>query len=811
MTLLQDLRFGARLMLKRPGFTAVSVFTLALGIGLTTMMFSIVNGALLKGLPFDDADRIMAVTRTELVQGWENMSVPIHDLEAWREQERAFEELASYSTGTFNVSGPEGADRYDGGWVSPNLFDLLRVRPVLGRSFLEEEGAAGAPAAVILGWRVWQDRFGGDPGVLGRTLRINAEEAVIVGVMPEGFMFPVTQTLWLADRRHASAYVHGGPGVPQLQVVGRLAPGISLDQANVQMAAIAARLREAHPETNENIGAAVVPFVESFIPREPRRLLWTMLGGVFGVLLIACANVANLLLGQAALRAREVGIRTALGASRGRILAQFLTEPLILAAAGAVLGIGLAVLGIRVFEGAIAATEPPFWLDFGIDGTVLLFVLGITLLATLLSGVMPAIRASGANVNEVLKDDSRGSSSFRGSRLTRALVVGEVAVSVVLLAGAGLMIRSVVNLGSTEYGFLTEEVLTARLGLPEADVRYADAADRVRFFQGVEDELRGLPAVSHATVVSALPGLFASSPRIEIEGRTYERPSDRPAVRHGIITPSFFETFGTGVEEGRAFGTGDLEDALPVAIVNRSFVRKHFPDGSPLGARIRIGGDDGGQPWRTIVGVAPDLHMSGAQNEEPDGFYSPLAQDRSVRFMSLAVRGSGAAGGLPPGTVFRDAVSRVDADIPLYWIRTLDDFIAQENWFFRVFGGLFMLMGFVALFLAAIGLYGVMSFSVSRRTREIGVRMALGSEPGDVVLLVLRQGGRQLALGLVLGLAGALAVSGLLANFLFGVNPRDPLTFGAIVVVLGLTGLLASWVPARRATRVDPAVALRHD
>ncbi len=809
MTLLQDLRHGARLMLRRPGLAAVSILTLSVGIGLTAFMFSLVKGALLTGLPFEDADRVVAVTRVDLVQGWENMSVPLHDLEAWREQQQAFEAMGSYTTGTFNVSGPEGADRHDGGWVSANLFDLLKVQPVVGRNFREGEDAPGAPAVVILGWRIWQDRFGGDPGVLGRTLRINGEEAVIVGVMDEGFAFPVSQGLWLPERRHASQYAPGAPGVPQVSVVARLRPGVSLDQANVQIAGISARLREAHPETHENIGGAVVTISEQFIGSEARRLLWVMLGGVIGVLLIACANVANLLLSQAALRAKEVGVRTALGASRGRILAQFLTEPLVLGATGAALGLGLAHLGIGAFERAIASTEPPFWFDFGIDGQVLIFVMGVTLVATLLSGVMPAIRASNANVNEVLKDDSRGASSFRAGRLTRAIVIGEIALSVVLLAGAGLMIRSVVNLGNNSYGFATEEVLTARLGLPEADRRYEDPAERVRFFESVEARLSAEPGVRAAALTSALPGLWASQVRIEVEGRSYDRPSDRPLGRSAVITPGFFETFGTAVVEGRAFGTEDRADALPVAIVNRSFAERHFPDGNAIGSRIRAGGEEGGQPWRTIIGVAPDLHMAGVENAEPAGFYVPLAQDAGVRFMSMAARGTGAPGQLAPS--FRAAVAAVNADIPLYWVRTLDDFIAAENWFYGVFGTLFTIMGLVALLLAAIGLYGVMSFSVSRRTREMGVRMALGAEPGDVVLLVMKQGAGQLAIGLAVGLVGALAVSGLLAGFLFGVSPRDPVTFGAIVVVLGLTGLLASWVPARRATRVDPVEALRYE
>jgi putative ABC transport system permease protein len=809
MTILQDLRYGARLMLKRPGLAAVSILTLSVGIGLTAFMFSLVKGALLTGLPFDDADRVVALTRVDLVQGWENMGVPLHDLEAWREQQQAFEAIGTYTTGTFNVSGPEGADRFDGGWVSAGLFDLLRVQPVLGRNFREGEDAPGAEAVTIIGWRLWQDRFGGDPDVLGRTLRINGEEAVIVGVMDEGFAFPVSQGIWLPERRRASQYTPGAPGVPFVSVVARLLPGVSIDQANVQLSGIAARLREASPDTHENIGAAVVTISEQFIGREPRRLLWVMLGGVFGVLLIACANVANLLLSQAALRAKEVGIRSALGASRGRILTQFLTEPLVLAVTGAVLGLGLAHLGIGVFERAIASTEPPFWFDFGIDGRVLLFVLGVTLLATFLSGVMPAIRAANANVNEILKDDSRGASSFRGGRLTRAIVIGEIALSVVLLAGAGLMIRSVVNLGNAEYGFATESVLTARLGLPEADRRYAEVSDRIRFFESVEARLATEPGIRAAALTTALPGLWAAQSRIEVDGRSYDRPSDRPLARNAVITPGFFDAFETSVLEGRAFGSEDRDDSLPVAIVNRSFVDRHFPDGNAIGSRIRVGGDESGQPWRTIVGVAPDLNMSGAENAEPEGFYVPLAQDTGVRFMSIAARSTGPTTTLAP--VFRSSVAAVDADIPLYWVRTLDDFIAAENWFYGVFGALFTVMGIVALLLAAIGLYGVMSFSVSGRTREMGVRMALGAEPGDVVLLVLKQGARQLAIGLVLGLAGALAVSGLLANFLFGVNPRDPLTFGAILLVLACTGMLASWIPARRATRVDPAVALRYE
>jgi putative ABC transport system permease protein len=807
MSVLQDLRYGARLMVKRPGLAAIIVLTLALGIGLTTLMFSLVNTAMIKGLPFEEPDRLLSVVRHDLTQGWENMSVPLHEFEEWREQQQAFEALAAYTTGTFNVSGPDGAERYDGAWVTADLFDVLRARPVLGRTFREGEDRPGAEAVTVISHRVWQDRFGGDPAVLGQTLRINGEEATIIGVMGERFMFPVAQLMWLPERRAASLYQRGQP-TPQVTVVGRLLPTMSADGANAQIATLARRQAEAHPETNENIGASAQPLAESYIPKEPRRLLLVMLGAVFGVLLIACVNVANLLLSQAALRAREVGVGTARGATHLRITLQFLTEPLALAAVGAVLGIGIAWVGLRVFESAIAGTNPPYWLDFGLDRTVLLFVLGLTLFSTLVSAVLPAIRVSGANVSEVLKDESRGASSFRGGRLTRVLVVVELALSMVLLVGAGLMTRSVTGLASIDFGFDTHAIFTARLGLPEADQRYADDASRVRFFEAVEGRLAEVPEVVAVALASSLPGSWSNANRFATEGQSYDRPADYPLVRTAVVTPGFFETFDAPVLRGRGFSAGDREGSLPVTVVNQSFEEKFFPTGGAVGSRIRLGGADSEVPWVTIVGVVRDLHMAGVANEEPEGLYLPLAQS-SARFMSIAARTRGAPTAITPRV--RTAVAGVDSDIPIYWTRTLAEGIAMDTWFFRVFGALFMVMGFVALFLAAIGLYGVMSFAVSRRTREMGVRMALGAGSGDVLRLVMRQGVVQLIIGLGIGIVVAWGVATLLAGFLFGVEPRDPLTFLGTLALLVATGLTASWLPARRATRVSPLVALRYD
>ena len=416
MSLLKDLRYGARKLVHNPGFSAVSVVTLALGIGLTTTMFSIVYGALMRGLPFEHPERIVSVRRANPVRGFEEMSVTPHDFADYRAQARSFESLAAFSNGTVNVSGSEKPERFDGAYMTANAFDVLRARPLLGRTIRPGEDAVGAPAVVVLGYDLWQSRFRGDRGVIGRVIRVNAEQAEVVGVMPQGFKFPASEALWVPLRRPLEAKRGEGSDV---FVFGRLKPGVTTDRATTEMATIAKRLAAAYPESNKDITAYVEPYTKSFIGKEPTQLLMTMLFAVFLVLLIACANVANLLLSQAAMRSKEVGIRTAMGASRGRIILQFLTEPLALAGVGAVLGVGLAAVGVRLFNASIAGTDPPFWIDIKIDGPILLFVLAVTLFATFVSGVLPAIRASGANVNEVLKDESRGSSSFRGGRLSQ--------------------------------------------------------------------------------------------------------------------------------------------------------------------------------------------------------------------------------------------------------------------------------------------------------------------------------------------------------------------------------------------------------
>ena len=805
--LLRELRYAVRMLRKNPGTSLIAVLALGLGIGLATIMFSIVYGAVWKGLPFEGAEKLVHLERNNLAEDIESMEVPIHDLLDWREAQTSFEALAGFYSGTVNLAGTERPERYDGAFMSANAFELIRVQPVLGRNFQEGEDTPAADPVMLLGHHVWQDRFDGDPEVVGQVARVNGEQTTIIGVMPEGFRFPIAEDVWLPLRMDPLE-IERGEG-QTLEVYGRLKDGVNMDQASAEMQAIAARLADEYPDTNEGVGARLQPYVDEYIGAEPRAMLYTMLAAVFLVLLVACANVANLLLSRAATRSKELAIRSAVGASRLRVIMQLVGEGIVLASAGAVLGIGISMLGIGMFNRAIAPTDPPFWIDIGLNTVVLVFVIGVTVLAGVLSGILPAIQASGSAVNEVLKDESWGSSGFRVGKLSKSLVIGEIALSMGVLVAAGLMTKSVTNLNTIDYGFDTETTFTARMGLFEAD--YPDTTSRREFYREVLRRVEQRPGVEAAAIVTALPGAWSYGSQFGIEGETYDRDQDYPMARFATVSPDFLDVYGVKVLEGRTFGPEDTNDAMPVAIVNQSFAEKFYPEGSVIGKRVRQGDSETEEPWRTIVGVVPDMYMQGLSNTEegPWGVYFPLDQ-YDIRFAYVALRSAGedpmtlAAGA-------RDDVMAVDQDIPLYWVQTHQAAIDEQTWFFRIFGNLFMVFGFVALFLAAVGLYGVMSASVSNRTAEMGIRMAVGAQGRDVLRLVLKQGAVQVGIGMALGLALAALLSRGLALVLFQVEPWDPFVFALIAVVLAAVGMLASYIPALRATRVDPAVALRYE
>ena len=623
--------------------------------------------------------------------------------------------------------------------------------------------------------------------------------------MPEGFEFPIAEEVWVPLRMDPLE-LERGEG-QSLEVYGRLKDGVSEDGALAEFGAIARRLELAYPETNEGVGAVIKPFTEEYIGKEPTRLLLVMLGAVFLVLVIACINVANLLLARATARTREVAVRTALGATRARIISQLLAESFVLTVVGGAIGLGLGWFGVRAFNAAIAPTDPPFWINIKIDLTATAFVLGLVLIASLIAGIFPALQASGTNVSEVLKDESRGSSSLRMGRFSKGLIILEVALSCGLLAAAGLTTKSIVQLKNIDYKFALDDVFSARQGLFEAD--YPDDAARLRFYEDLQQRLAALPGVRSATIAASLPGgLQSGRSRFALEGESYDRDQDYPLTWRAVISTDYFQTFGVSVLQGRDFSLQDGSDALPVAIVNQSYVDKFFPGEDLIGRRLRLGTSNSEEPWLTVIGVVPDLHMAGPENEEPWGIYVPLAQ-QTPRFVFMAVRTAG-----PPMAItsqVRDAVTAIDRNLPIYWVRTVREGISQGVWFYYIFGTLFMIFGGVALFLATVGLYGVMSFTVSRRTKEVGVRMALGAQRGDVLKLILRQGLVLVTIGLILGLSLAFGLGRGLSIILFDVQAFDLTIMVTIMGVLGVTAMLATFLPARRATRVDPVVALQYE
>ena len=803
----QDLRVGVRALRKQPMSAAITSLTLGLGIGLCTTSFSLVYGVFGRGLDVPESDRLTLIYRTNPSRGFEWIEVPDHDFYDWRAQQTSFEALAHYSTGTVNLSGTEGPERYDGAFVSANIFDVLRVAPALGTTFRPGDDEAGAPLTVVLGHEAWVTRYKADPGVAGTAAIVNGEPATILGVMPAGFQFPQEQELWVA-RRDARAANPDRLFSPVFDVLGRLKDGVTMEQAELEMAVIAQRLAQAYPESNAGVTTRFRTFVEDQTGPELVAVFGAMQVATLFVLLIAIANVANLLLARATLRTKEAAVRTALGATRFRIVLPFFAETLVLAALGAVIGIGIAYVAVTLFDGATQGVGKPYWMTFAIDLPVLVFVVAATGLTALLAGAAPAFHILKTDVNATLKDESRGSSGILGGRLTRALVVVEVGLSCALLIGAGLMLKSIVNLRSFQYPFATENIFTARVGLFETE--YPDATARRTFYRSLADRLAALPGARSVALTTNLPPSSGNS-GIGIAGQTYSRDQDYPTARSAAITPEFFRTFETRLVAGREFTLSDDANSLPVTIVNQAFASRFFPGQDALGQRFaeRVGPDSLG-PWKTIVGIAPNLRMEGFDADNlPSGYYVPLAQ-RDPRFVSIAIQAAG-ADPLALTAGVREVVRGLNPNLPIYNVDSLRGVIRQATWFYQVFGTLFIVFGGAALFMATVGLYGVLSFSVSRRTKEMGIRMALGASARDVIRMVMLQGGRQLAVGLSLGLVVAYGLTRVIGILMFEITPQDPPVFTTVVVIITGVGLLASLVPARRATRTQPTVALRYE
>ncbi len=810
----------------------MAVVVLALGICGVTTTFSVVNGVMLRGFSFPNSARMVSVSFIDPTSKnffGQNGQVSPNDFEEVRPKQQSFELMAAYISGaTVNVTNDGVPRRYTGAYVTDAFLRILGVAPSLGRDLRPEDNVPGAEKVALIGYGLWQRDFGGTPDIVGKALKINGTPATIVGVMPKGFAFPVNEDLWVPLFREYPVRERGDPRVVNPSVLALLKRDVSLDQANAEMTTVAKQFADAYPDTNKQFNTGKVePLLKTYTPLPLRGTLLTMLAFCVGVLLIGCFNVMNMQFARATLRARELAIRSALGASRTRLILQMLTESLLVTVVGAAIGVGLAYYCTDLLNATARNFDfpPPSWMTFDIDGVVLAFSLAAMLAAAVVSGLLPAWMASRANVAAVLKEGGRGSTS-RGTRLVmRGLVVFQVAVTSILLIGSLLQTQSIRKQQTIDYGYDTEGVMTARMGLMDGDYPTQDA--RKLFFDRLVRELRADPEFASAALTNRFRMVFSGSGPVEIEGREYKEKKDRLNANFEQITTGYFDVIGQKLVEGRNFQDDDLDTKLPVAIVNAAFARKYFGNESPLGRRFRAldGNTLQAGPWRSIVGVVGTVRMMppfNIPNVDETGFYvpfysqpsGPAKPDEGVsQFATVIVK---PRGGMHAETLInslRREVARVDPNLPLYFVgtakRQIDGFVSQN----RVVAIMFTIFGVVATVIAAVGIYGVMSFSVSQRTQELGVRMALGADNRRILRMVLRQGlvltGIGVALGVLITLALAVAVGDGMQSVLFGVSPLDPLVYAAVVALVAIISLAASFVPARRATRVDPMIALR--
>jgi putative ABC transport system permease protein len=808
-TLFQDLRYAIRMMARNRAFTAVAVLVLALGIGANSVIFSVVNAVLLRSLPFPDPDRIVIVFESNL-QRHSQEAVAAANFLDWRDRNQVFESLATYREESFSLTGADRPERVSGLVTTAALFPVLGVQPMLGRVFQTDEESLGSARVALISQSLWEHRFAADPNIIGQKLTANSEPLTIIGVMPAQFRF-ADSDLWIPPRQVVPEHVLSptvnmstNRGSHYLSAIGRLKPGVTLQQASADMDTVASRMEEQNPNENMGRGVSLATLREQAVG-DIRPTLLVLFGTVGFVLLIACANVANLLLARATTRQKEIAIRTALGANRFRLVRQLLTESVLLAVAGGGFGLLLALWGInplvKLMPAGIFGAK-----NIKIDGLVLGFTLGVSLLTGVVFGLVPAWQATKSDLNESLKEGGRGGTA--GARRNRArglLVVSEIALSLVLLIGAGLMIKSFIRLEQVNPGFETQNVVTVRLSLPAA--QYPAGPRRAAFFQQVIARLQSLPGVQSAAAISRLPMTAGNSSRsLAIEGRPNDGSGDGPGADYRVISPDYFRSMGIPFSKGRDFTDRDTGNAPAVVIINETMASRYWPDEDPLGKRLRVAAE--GEPWMDIVGVVRDVKHFGLDSQSKAEIYVPYLRD-PWPFMTIVVRSTSDLASL--SNAMRNEVWAVDRDLPVPDIRTMDQLLSGSVSRPRFNTLLLGIFASIALVLAAVGIYGVMSYSVTQRTHEIGIRMALGATQSDVLKLVVGQGMRLALIGVGIGLAAALALTRVLATLLFAVGATDPATFVIVSALLTGVALAACFVPARRAMKVDPMVALRYE
>jgi putative ABC transport system permease protein len=820
----QDVRFGARMLIKSPGFALVTILALALGIGANSAIFSVVNGILLRPLPYKNAARLVFLS--EWSQQVPNMSVSYPNFQDWRAQNHSFDELAAFRSNGFVLTGAGEPERLTVREVSQSFFPALGVEPAQGRNFTPEEDRTGGDKTVLLSHGLWQRRFGGDPSIIGKTLTLNNDGYTVVGILPQTFEWqsPVDIYVPIGLRADRMTDRDSHPGI---YLVGLLKQGVTVEQARADMKSITDRLSQEYPKTNTGT-AFTLDTLQNTATQSIRSSLIVLMAAVVFVLLIACANVANLLLARAASRGREIAIRTALGAGRGRIIRQLLTESLLLSLLGGGLGLLLATWGVDLLLASVANSVPNLLLaNVRLDWRVLVFTLGAAVVTGLLFGLAPAIQISKSNLNESLKEGGRGGSEGGARQRIRSfLVVAEVAISLLLLVGAGLLVKSFMNLRQADLGFDPSRVLTMRIALPEA--RYKENGQIENFYHALLQRVSSLPGVESSGLTIGLPMNGGIESGVTVEGHEAKEVKDVTVAVNLAVSPEYFHTMDIPLVAGRYFNDQDREGQPRVAIIDDMMAARFFPSESPLGKRIHLGGGLNATPaqtppWMEIVGVVKHVRHYGPSETARVELYrpyfqlpipidSPMAQGQPVtipRGASLAVRSAS-----DPETLtnsIRNAVREIDPDQPIAFVQTMDDIVAQTitpqkfaTWMLGLFAA-------VALLLAALGIYGVMAYSVVQRTHEIGIRMALGAERKDVLRMIVGQGMKLTLIGVAVGLIGSFLVTRAMSDLLYGVKASDPITYGGVAVALSAVALLSCLLPARRATKVDPMIALRYE
>ncbi len=811
-TLWQDVRFGARMLVKKPGFTFIAVLTLALGIGANTAIFSVLDGVLFRSLPYPHADRLVFLWGQHAQQGKRFQQVSYPDFADIREQNEVFDDVAAIFGRSWTLSKEEQSERVNGLLVSPSIFRLLGVEAAVGRTFLPEEEQPGKGKVVILSHRLWANRFGSDTATMGKSITVNGENLTVVGVMPKGFdlEFPLDAAFSIADNDLWMPLPTDHPmasrrAVFTYEVVARLKPGVTLEQARSNLAVIGQRLKEAYPETNETRSFAVISALDQIVGNV-RPVLLLLLAAVGTVLLVACVNIANLLMGRAAARQQEIAIRAALGASVWRIMRQLLTESLLLAVAG-----GLAGLLVASWTVSLLIQFPDINLprieEISIDGRVMGFTLGLSLLTGLLFGLLPALIAARRDFQSVLKEGGQKVISLEHRRSRSLLIVSQLALAFVLLVSAGLLTRSLSALLRVNPGFRTENLLTFAVSPPAA--KYTQPKQIAEFYRGLKGRIENLPGVQSAGVVSSLPlSGHNTGSALRIESRPLQAGEQPLNIGWQTVLPGYFGLVGIPIVQGRDFQEEDFSRSAHVTIISESLAGQVFPGEDPIGKRITYGAPGLQTDWHEIIGIAGDVHHR-SLDEQPNPRGYDLLGQHGGQSMFVVIRTDRNPADL--ANAARTAVHEVEPGAPVFLLATMDDLLSRTTATRRF--SLMLVGGFalVALLMAAIGIYGVLNYAVRQRTREIGIRLAMGAQPRDVLKLIIGQGARLIGIGVSVGLLGALALTRLMESLLFEVSAADLLTFVAVALLLTLVALLACWIPARRAMKVSPMTALRYE